>query len=176
MATLIIIVMVLCAAQYFLYSEIKIKNQKISQMQNNINSKESRQEYLLSMQKMLESLDQSVGDVDASIVPSGGDVQFIEYLGSVAKDSGLSMDIINLSLEDNSSLSSAKLNGLKVRADIEGSWKSVYSFANRLEYLPYRVKILRFSVSNSNLSSENQIQKSGSVWKGSFEIVVLKYK
>ena len=167
---------ILCIAQYFLYSEIRTKNENISRVQIDLNNQESRQGYLISMQKLLDGLSSDINDITGSIVAKGQDVDFVEYLESVSKISGVELKIDNLSYEDSPTLKNTNITTLKIKANTDGTWKAIYSFLVQLESLPYKVKINKFAMVNVPDDSETKGKVVKSHWKSSFEIIVLKYK
>jgi hypothetical protein len=128
------------------------------------------------MQNILDSLSSDINGISGSIVAKGQDVDFVEYLESVSKISGVDLNIENLSYEDHPVLKNTNITTLKIKANTDGTWKSVYSFLAQLESLPYKVKINKFAMVNVPDDSENKGKIVKSHWKSSFEIIVLKYK
>lgn len=165
----------LLGGQYFLYSEIGGKNKNISKIKNNLEIQEKLQDYLVSTQKMLDSLSLDIENIGVSIIPKGGDVQFIEYLESMAKSNAIELKMENLSFEPNNFLDKSDFVSLKVKASTAGSWKGTYNFLLLLESLPYRTKISRFSMIASPVYTADG-KKKGVVWNSNFEMTVLKYK
>ncbi len=175
-ALLTAIVLILLSAQYFLYVEISTKNKKISEMVNNLDSQENRQDYLISMQNLLNSMSSDIDAINGSIVSSDADVQFIEYLESLARDNGVNIKIDSLSFEDSAILKGTNVTSFKIKASTFGSWRGTYAFLSQLESMQYKVKINKFSAVSQSTDLGDQIKKSTGEWKSNFEIVVLKYK
>ncbi|KND46713.1 MAG: hypothetical protein AB201_02635 [Parcubacteria bacterium C7867-006] len=175
-ALLSVIVLVLLCAQYFLYVEISTKNKKISEMVNSLDLQENRQDYLISMQNMLNSMSSNVEAINSSVVSSDADVQFIEYLESLAKENRVNLKIDNLSFEDSAILKDSNVTNFKIKANTSGPWSGTYAFISKLESMQYKVKINKFSAVSQTTDLGDQVTKSTGEWKSNFEMVVLKYK
>ncbi len=162
---LALISLFLFAIMYFVYSNIKNINQKISLSQNELDLSNERRDYLLSEQKTISDLGPDIVRVNGSIIPNGEDVKFIEDLQALATQDGLSMDINSLSFEDDPKISSSSITYFKIVAETKGSWSGNYNFLAQIEALPFKVKISKFS-----------LQSESDGWKSDFEIRLLKYK
>lgn len=176
LSILSLVVALLFVGYYFLYKDIKTKNQKISYLENEISLQSGRQEYLVSTEKLIESLSADISDIDTSIVAKDADVNFIENLEAIAKNNNLSIDIDSLGIEDLPGQKSNDISTLKVRARATGPWKGTYAFFAELESLPFKVKINKYSLSNVSSDTGVDAKKVGQIWQSTFEIVVLKYK
>lgn len=173
---LTIIVLLLFWMHYFLYKEIRKINEDVSTKEQNLSLQERRQDYLVSTQKLMESMSSDIESVNNSIVAIDGDVNFIENLESVAKNNGLNIDIDSLVFKDNPASGSANITEFKVQAKTSGTWEGTYKFLSQLEALQFKVKIIRFAFNTDVPESGNEIDVSNKIWKSNFEIVVLKYK
>jgi hypothetical protein len=160
-------------AYYFVYRDIREKNEHISSLSQELELETSRQEYLVSTQRTVESLTPDIDAVSGSIVASDGDVSFIESLESVAKGSGLSISIDSLSIDD-TAVASDSITALDVRAKMQGSWAGTYGFLAQLESLPWKVQIVRFDFRGD--PGDGSVKGAAPVWSTAFEIRVLKYK
>ncbi len=142
-----------------------------------LSSQDSKQDYLNSTQKILQSIAPNIARIDNSVIPAGGEVQFIENLESTARANGLTIEINSLSNEDNLKSASTTLTStLKIVTTTTGSWKGVYAFLAELESSPFKIKISKFQLSNSTSDIGAGTKISNSIWQSSFEIGVLKYK
>lgn len=163
---------------YFVYLDIKAKNEKISLVEQELASKNNRYDYLVSMQKLVQDIEPDIKKIDESIISKSADVDFIENLEALARSRDLTIQIFSLNLVADSKLSSSTVSTLKIKAKAEGSWASVYTFLSELESLPFKVKINQFSIiSNDNLA----LSRAGSLtqeqkWQATFDISVLEYK
>lgn len=158
-----------------MYRQIKYRDQSYQVYSKDLLFQNDRQDYLFSAQKIIENLSSDIEHINDSIVSSDGEVEFIENLEEVAKESGLSIEINSILLETNPKLASSSVSILRVRAKTRGSWSNSYLFLSRLESLPYKVKINKFGLVNSSEVISGS-SRSSSIWQSSFEIDVLKYK
>lgn len=158
-----------------MYRQIKYRDQSYQVYSKDLLFQNDRQDYLFSAQKIIENLSLDIEHINNSIVSRDGEVEFIENLEGVAKESGLSIEINSILLETNPKLASSSVSILRVRAKTKGSWSDSYLFLSRLESLPYKVKINKFGLVNSSEVISGS-SRSNSVWQSSFEIDVLKYK
>ena len=147
-------------------------------MQNDINLQDSRQGYLVSMQNILDDLAPDLNNLNNSVVKSGvdGNVEFIEYLESLARENGIDISNDNLSIEDVQGIKNANVSLFKIKSNTKGSWKGTYAFLAQLESLSYRVRINKFSLTNITEKIEGETKKQPQQWQTVMEISVLKYK
>ncbi len=167
------------SSYYFIYRDIKSKNEHISSLIQQLDFQSSRQEYLVSTQRMIENLNSDMTKINDSIVSKDGDVEFIENLENRAKNKGLTINIESLNVEDDPTSTASSITKLKLSAKTKGSWDGTYTFLSELESLPFKIKIEKFSIVNESRSEVldgKQTYTYSPDWKTSFEIVVLKYK
>lgn len=153
-----------------------MKNENVSSLEHDLTLKGSRQDYLISTQKLIDDLSVDLQSVDSSIIAVDADVSFIEDLELLAEDNGLEIDIESLVVEDSPTLAAANVATLKAKIKTSGKWSGTYSFLTELESLPFKVKVNKFSMTNISKDSGLDVKKNGQQWQGGFEIVVLKYK
>jgi len=165
-----VLVLFIFAVCYFFFEDIKNKNQNYHLISDGLSAQNSRINYLVSTQKTIDGLDSQIRLMNDSVVSKEGEVGFIEELESIARESGLSIAIDSLVLDNNLELAPNSIDILKIKGKVAGSWSGNYKFLARLESLPVKVKINRFSLTNT--SSEETVGK----WQGVFELDVLKYK
>ena len=169
----------ICIFYYFLYNDIKDKNQNISMLENGLSSQVNKQQLTNSMQSILKNSDADIAKVNSSMVASDGDVAFIENLESIAQNNNLKVGIESLVFQDDPSLGSSTLTFFNVRGKIIGGWTGTYLFLSQLESLPFKIKINRFAFTNSSDTGSVDGKKTGTTgnsWESVFEISVLKYK
>jgi hypothetical protein len=170
-------VLVLFVAQYFVYRDIKIKNQKISVAERDLLLQENRQEYLISTEKLITAIGSDLQKIDASILAVDGEVNFINSLEDIAAKNKLKFDPEFLGSDENDpTLKNTNIKTFTIRAKITGSWADTYTFISELESNPVKIKINNLSISNVSSDSGIDVKKNGSIWQSVFEIVVLKYK
>lgn len=172
---LLVITTLFFIGYYFLYQDIKAKNEHISVLSEELLSKSNRQEYLKSTSKMIEDIRPDIEKINNSIVAVGGDVDFIENLESLARSNGLSIDISSLTFEDDKVLAASNTTKFKIKAKTVGGWAGSYAFLSEIESLPFKISINSFVINNiPDKASEKVVP--GKDWLSTFEIVVLKYK
>lgn len=178
MSVLSLIVAALFVLGYFMYRDIRNKNEHISNLEQRLSLKSDKQSYLISTQTVLQNSKPDISRIENSIISKDGDVRFIENIESLARNSGLSITIDSLNSSDISEAVSGEVVGLKIKAKTEGNWAGTYRFLAELESLPVKVKIDRFGLSNtgSQAITTSKISNSGNSWQSNFEIFVLKYK
>ena len=171
----ILIVLSLCVfglfvVIYFVFADIKQKNENISTLENDLSLKTKQQQYLVSMQRTVKNADSDISRINNSIIGAGEDVQFIESLESIAKNNGLTINIDSLVFEDSTLPKSSSMTTLKVRAKTSGGWLGTYKFLGQIESMPLKIKINNFGFTNT------VDETNAKVWQSIFEISILKYK
>jgi hypothetical protein len=172
-----IIVLGFLGIYYFVYRDIKTKNEHISSLTQQLDFQSGRQEYLLSTQRMIQNLNSDMEKINNSIIGTDGDVTFIEDLENRAKNNGLEIEIESLAVEEDKAFSASGVTTLKLKAKTKGNWSGTYTFLSTLESLPFKIKVNNFALKNdtSSLSPEG-VQVYSPIWQSSFEITALKYK
>lgn len=164
---------------YIVFFDIKHKNERISAMEHELSFQSKKQEYMTSMERVIQNSDSDITRINDSIIPSDGDVRFIESLESIARGGGLSIDIESLTFEDSRLLASSSMTILKVKAKTKGKWLGTYKFLTQIESLPFKVKIDKFALANVKEETDIDAKKTdtaSSIWQSTFELKVLKYK
>jgi hypothetical protein len=174
---LVLFVVILCCSYYFVFSDIKNKNSHASELQNNIDLQIRRDQYIMSVDKVVKSANNDIGRVDGSILKNGDEVGFIELLEGLAKKNSLDISIDHLDLDNISSLADTDMTSLDIKAQTKGDWAGTYSFMNELESLPFVSRVDKFalmSVSDGPVDSKKS--SFNGQWQIIFEIHVLKQK
>lgn len=159
---------------YFIFNDIKIRNKHISALEQELSSDLNRRQYVTSLERIVPGGDSNINAINNSIVPSDGDVKFIENLESIGRINGLEFGIDSLSFEDDPSFASSGITALKINARTKGSWPGTYAFLSQIESLPLKIKINNFRLTNVLVNA--LVPKAGNSWQSTFEIIVLKYK
>jgi hypothetical protein len=172
-----IVVLLLCVAMYFIFTDIKKKNEHVSILDNELSLDSHNQEYLHSMNKMIQDSNSDIARLNDSVLASDGDIDFIENLEKLAHDNNLSIEIGSLGFTDDTMIKSDSFTFLKVDAHTKGSWVGTYAFIASLEALPLKVRIDKFTF--SKMEDKNGADTESSIknaWQSNFEIRILKYK
>ena len=174
----ILFVLIVTGAVIFVFLNIKNKNEHISDLRNDLTFQITKQQNMISMDKIVEKANPEISLIDNSIISKDGDVAFIENLEEKARNNGLTIEIESLSFDDSPQVASSSVTTLKVRANTKGSWSGTYKFLAQVEALPFRVKINNFSFVNSSDETVFSRKKVSNPvgWQSRFEISVLKYK
>ena len=165
----------ICAAlggYIFLINYVWEKAGAISQYKSDIIHSDQKQQYA---QVVLESFEGIQGDIDQLkkiFVQKQGEVEFIESIEGLAEENKLSIDINNISIDSPKELSEQGLEYLVVRLSVKGSWDGVWRFSQMLEVLPYSINIQSIAL----LKEESDVETATSVWKGVYNVKVLKKK
>ena len=176
LSTLVVVIFGLC---YLVYQDIKDKNENHHTLSHGLLFQNDKQDYLVSTQKTIDNINPDITRINSSVVSKEGEVSFIENLESIARINGLSIEIDSLVFEDRGDSSSSLISVLKIKAKTKGSWYGSYVFLARLESLPFKIKIDRFSLANTGTEVPVPDEKGGvpnGDWQSTFEIAVLKYK
>src|SRR3989344_7967077 len=172
-------VIVLFIILYFVYADIKSKNEHASFLSNEFSSQDTKRNYLASTQKTIKNIGADIDRINNSILAKDGDVKFIGNLESMARQNGLSMAIDSLVLLDKSDTTSNTITSLKISAKTIGSWSGTYKFLVELESSPVKVKINKFDISGAMDGGDSVPQQTGvssGSWQSNIEMEVLKYK
>lgn len=175
-AILSLATLILFGTIYYVYSDIKSKNETILTVEQDLSSKNEKHEYLMSLQNLVESIDPQVKKIESSIIPKSGDVAFIEELESLGRSEGLLVEIDSLNLAGDPKISSSTLSMLKVKFRATGAWAEVYKFVSIIESLKYRIKINKFTLSSKEELTATKNPNGNKEWQGIFEVSVLEYK
>jgi hypothetical protein len=167
----------LFGAIFFLFQDIKSKNENASDLQNSTDLSIKQNQYSVSLQESLQNASSSITEINNAILSPDGDVDFIEKLENVAKGSGLDIVIDSLAVEDIPNVTSDDLTSFRIRAEAQGGWAGTTTFLSKLESLPFVMRVEKFDLTNS---SDNPAGLSSPVsaqtWQTTFEIRVLQYK
>lgn len=170
----------------FLFWNIKVKNEKASELLNTIIESGNKDQALRSIKNSLEQNKDSLNRVDSYFVNTDGAVGFIEGLEKLASDGGVSLTIGGVNNEIDTKVKNDFKEILRLRVDVSGSWANVVSFISALETLPFRVQIETVSLGLTSAADKLAFQSladtvqrkpsSDERWKASFEFTVIKLK
>lgn len=173
-----VLILAIFVSYYFVYREVRFRDETYQTLLRDLSFQDAKQEYLISTQRTMEGLLLDINHINDSVVSKEGDVEFIETLETIAKESGLTIEIDSLVLSNDPTLVPDSVDILKVKAKTKGSWANSYLFLSRLESLPFKLKIDSFGLSNTlaEVVLANKKVVKNSIWQSVFEISVLKYK
>ena len=174
---LLVIVVAVFVSYYFVYVDIKKKNEHISSLQIDLLFQTDKEKYILLTERAIAAVKVDLDKVNSSVISTTGDVEFIEKLEALARNNGLTMAIDSLNLEEDPKAKNPLTTILKIKANTDGSWTGTYKFMNELESLPFKIKISQYALQGSSgIANEDGTKSISSQWHGTFEIRVLKSK
>ena len=166
-------VIALLVLYYFIFAYIRNKIDLISGLRQDLASKSNKESNLLSLRHLVQESQGDIDTLNSLIIPKDGDVLFIEKVESLAKNSGLSVTIDNLNLEEIPSLSENGMSILHIRLKGQGTWSAVYLFVSKLESIPFKIKIDRLVMGVSNTDTSKNLKSN---WQMGADLSVLKLK
>jgi hypothetical protein len=172
------LVLAFAALLYFLFTDIKGSNDRISSLASTLSFETGKQEYLLSTGRTIQNANSEISTIGNSIVPSDGEVAFIENIEALARADGLTVSIDSLAIDGSDLLHSAGMEQLSVKLKTHGSFAGTHRFLAETESLPFKVAIDQASLSlwSDPAAADAKDQKPRVAWDGSIAIRVLKYK
>ncbi len=174
MITLGLSVLLVFGFYYALFLDIKKKSENIAVMTKDLSSREEQEKYAISTKNKIESISSDIANINNSIIPANGDVQFIEDFELLANSNNLDLEIESLLFEDQPRATVAGTTFFKIRAKTKGTWVNTYRFLDQLESLPFKVKISQFAFLGQEVPVGTN--KKRVEWQSLFEIHILKYK
>lgn len=175
-----VVVLGICALYYFIYIDIKKRNEHASVLLHDATLEISRQQYTISLEHTIENITPDIDLVNKSLIAKDGDVDFIENLEGLAKSNGLAITIDSLILDNNNPiLEGSDITLLRVKAKTEGNWLGTYTFLSELESMPLKIKVDKLgfaSIGDEPQTGTKKQVKSNRIWQSIFEITILKYK
>lgn len=177
----VVFIMILCFVIIFVFLDIKSKNENIFKLEDELSSQTEKSQYLLKMQKIVRDANNSIDQIDSSILKSDGGVKIIEDVENLAEKNGLEVKIEAITIEEIPFTNDSDIMAFKIKAKTKGSWSGTYNFISELESLEEKIKINRFVLnlttddfdsSTNNIELKNLKVK----WQSSFEVYFLKYK
>lgn len=157
---------VLCLALYFVGLFVVLKEtKKVENLYNSTESTFSKGKEFLAIKSIADANQEIIQNLRNFFIQKGDEVKFIEQIEGIATSSNLKFNIASIDVKENQEDSSFK-EDVGIKMQIEGSWKDVVSFVNKLERLPFGI-----SVNNLNLDASVPGQ-----WAGSIEFIIFREK
>jgi hypothetical protein len=142
-----------------------METKKVENLYNDTESESSKSERFLALKSIFETNQEPIQNLRSFFIQKGDEVKFIETIEDTSKNSGIKFEIGSIDVATGKNSSTFK-EDVAVRVNIEGSWKSVVSFIDKLEKLPFEV-----SINDINLDASTPGH-----WSGSVEFVVFREK
>ncbi len=167
----------------FLIWDINTKNQAASELMVQAGANMKKDEALRAIKLSLSENKDFLSQIDSFFVAPDGVVAFITILESLGKDSNVKLDIGAVAIESDKQDPHPFSENLTLKLSMSGSWQNISYFLSKLQNLPYRVGITSATVtlegaadSTKFTATSTRVQANGEVWKGTFDIKVLKLK
>lgn len=165
---LIILAAALSALLFFWHGLIISTTKEVAQDKKTLFTETSSSETISSMKKRVASLENVTFILNELYIENDNVVIAIEFLETMARSSGVSLEIQKVELINNygQELNHEKgleYNDIKMVFQARGSWSNVTSFILMVENLPYYMSIETLKLAHVKTSS-------GSEWLASFDI------
>ena len=179
----IVLAMVSLGLYGFLFWQVRSENQEASQLLGEAEQDVEKEKTLRAAKISLEKNKQFIEKIDTYFVPKDGVVGFIQELETIGKQTGVSLTIGGVTAESDQRTKDDFKETLRIRLETSGSWEKTFYFLSVLESLPYRAQVEQIALSLYGASDKllfgtetKRVRGKDEVWKGVFEITVLKLK
>ncbi len=173
---LAICVVVTLTALYGFFWMIRSNMTKTVEFQNKIEEQLVAEETAKEFKASIEEIGPEIQRLTARIVEAEGYVEFIEMIESQARRLGISIEVV--SATEGKHPNPEQFSILKLMLRTQGSWKETYTFLGMLETLPYKVTLNSFTINSQPdfKTTSSTPMASGSVWTGTYNIDVVRFK
>jgi Tfp pilus assembly protein PilO len=137
---------------------------KIENFYGDTNSELFKEDKFWAIKSIAEKNKEPIQTLRDFFIQKGDEVKFIEEIEGLAKTLSIKFEIISIDVKANQ-LNSFK-EDVSVEMKIEGSWKDVISFVDKLKKMPFGVSIEKVDL-DSNTPGD---------WSGSVSLVVFREK
>ncbi len=163
--TFVIVIISLSVILYFvgLFIVLEIKKE-IENSYYNTESKSSKEEKTRIIKNITEANKEPIQDLRNYFIQKSDEVEFIEQIEKLARDSGVKFDIVSIDVKTDQQ-DSFKEN-VDVKMKLEGSWQNIIRFVDKLEKMPFGVLVENMSLDTST---------SGN-WFGFIEFILFREK
>ena len=142
------------------YNKIK----KIENLYHDINSESSKEEKFWAIKSIAEANKEPVQTLRDFFIQKGDEVKFIEIIEGVAKASSVKFEIASIDVRAVKDASFKE--DINVKMQIEGSWKNIIIFLDKLKKMSFGVSIEKVDLDAD--ASNN--------WSGFVEFVIFREK
>jgi len=140
------------------------ETKKIETAFYNTESDSYKEEKIRVIKSITEINKESVKELQDFFIKKGDEVKFIEQIENVARSFAVDFEIMSINVKENKTASFKEDVILKMK--IEGSWKEVMYFLNKLERMSFGV-----SIENLNLEANTPGN-----WSGIVEFIIFREK
>lgn len=156
----------------FLFWQLKVKNERISERQNELLAQAKQESSLAAKRSLAQDTAGMREGLSALLVRRDQAVAFIESLEALGAKSGTTAAIKAVEAGKVES-GTASVEELRTVLEAKGAWQNVLRFLALLELLPYASRLEQVSLSHP---SAEAARAGAAEWRGQFIIRVLKEK
>jgi Tfp pilus assembly protein PilO len=155
---------VLCTILYFCMLFFVLNDiKKIKDFYQSSESKFTKNAKIAAIKSISENNTAEIQSLRDFFVQKGDEVKFIEKIEETARNAGITFDISSISVKNGSN---SFEENVEIKVDVEGTWKSIIAFADKLEKMPFGVSVERMALD----------APSPGHWSGSVNVVVFREK
>lgn len=148
-------VAVVLSGYVFWYSTITAKSIAVAFLQSQITATTGTASRAASARAALASISDDEATIRSYFVPETGVVSFIDELEARGRSLGSTVSVLSVSKADTSSQSSLALS-----LGIKGSFDAVVRTVGAIEYAPYELSILEFSLGQDQKDNKQDVVSS----------------
>jgi uncharacterized protein YfcZ (UPF0381/DUF406 family) len=158
------LVLALCAFVYVaMLFLVYQKRSEISSYGEETRSMLAQEEDSLRIKSIVDNHKDSIQKVRQFFIERGDEIEFIETIEAVARDSQVKSEISSISQSQNKD---PEKEDIRVKVEVEGSWSRVATFLDKLEKMPFGILMQSVTLDS----------RQAGVWSGSIEFIVYREK
>jgi len=145
-------------------NDMYVKSEELSKEENGLNS----------IKRVAQNADQRNGELSKYIVSADneGSIGFVQIIEEVAESYGLTANTSSIEITTDDKVSKINKEYLVVKETLVGTESSLLGFVQKIENIPFNIKIKGFSLSKVGVSQN----ASSSQYQLDLEILVIKEK
>jgi hypothetical protein len=189
----IILVLGMLAAYYYFFRQVENTGEKVSVLSNETTSLVSEESNLNSLRAVFSATTNEREKINSYFIQSDGAVDFLTTIENLATFAGLSNETQSVTTEEDSPTSNTR-EWLHITFKTKGTWQNTYYFISLLESLPYNLVIHKIdliatggtgtldlsgptlNLSNSSSTTPTPPKIKSSLWEGTYDFSVKKFK
>jgi Tfp pilus assembly protein PilO len=140
------------------------ETKKIENLYNDSNSELFKEEQFLAIKSIADANKESIQTLRDFFIQKGDEVKFIEKIEETARASSIKFEITSIDVGTNQGNSFEE--DVSVKIMVEGSWKNMIYFMDKLKKMPFGVSIEKVNL-DANIPGN---------WSGSVDFVIFREK
>ncbi len=171
----VVICLIVFAASFILYNQIRDANEESAQALNQIESINDQATHRAQEIQLAKTIEPYENQLSKMIVTQDGIDSFASILDSIDVYTKATSSIVNLTRTPEGE--SSTLENLGVSIQTKGSWREIFHALSLLESVPYAGRVETFTVSRSeNQVLVGKVSKTVVQWEGSILYKALRFK